>query len=147
MEAAMSRKKTVSLLSILLLVCVAAGVGLDAAWPRSPINRENAAQLVPGLPLAEVERILGGPARNDATGPITTDPTGHPSDGPLLWRTYAYRMRSLWDRPRETKEWWSNTLVVRVDLDGDARVERCECIAVRRINESPLDMIRRWLNL
>jgi hypothetical protein len=42
-------------------------------WPRSGITRENAARIQNGMTLEEVEVILGGPARDDATGPATWD--------------------------------------------------------------------------
>jgi hypothetical protein len=54
----------------LLLFAVPAGlaVALIAAWllwPRTAITRENAEKIQVGMTLAEVEAILGGPARDD----------------------------------------------------------------------------------
>lgn len=50
------------------LLVLAIGVGL--LWPRTAITRENAAKIEPGMTLAEVEAKLGGPARDETTGPV-----------------------------------------------------------------------------
>src|SRR4051812_12875345 len=57
----------------LLLFSVPAALvaGLLAAWllwPRTAITRENAERVQVGMTRAEVEAILGGPARDDSTG-------------------------------------------------------------------------------
>src|SRR6516162_7726428 len=62
----------------LLLLCLPvslAALGLAAwlLWPRTAITPENAEKVQRGMTLAEVEAILGGPARDDATGPLTSD--------------------------------------------------------------------------
>jgi outer membrane protein assembly factor BamE (lipoprotein component of BamABCDE complex) len=55
------------LLALALLTCVLAG---GVAWlllaRETAITRENAAKIENGMTQAEVEAILGGPARNDA---------------------------------------------------------------------------------
>ena len=59
---------------VLLLGLLATAVGVAAAawllWPRTAITRENAAKVREGMTLAEVEAILGGPARDETTGPV-----------------------------------------------------------------------------
>jgi hypothetical protein len=41
-------------------------------WPRTAITRENAAMIRPGMTRGEVEAILGGPPRDETTGPPRT---------------------------------------------------------------------------
>jgi hypothetical protein len=54
-----------------LLILAVAGtvvmlaVGAWLFWPRTAITRENAAKIQRGMTLAEVEAILGGPARDE----------------------------------------------------------------------------------
>jgi hypothetical protein len=61
-----------------LLIALPVAVVLTLAlawllWPRMAITRDNAAKITVGMTLAEVEAILGGPARDETTGPVTLD--------------------------------------------------------------------------
>src|SRR5436305_330604 len=61
---------------LLLLSLAAIAVVLMVAWllwPRTGITRENARRIELGMTLAEVEAILGGPARDESSGPLTHD--------------------------------------------------------------------------
>jgi hypothetical protein len=107
---------------------VALAVGAWLLWPRTAITRENAAKIREGMTLAEVEAILGGPARDDYTGPLLPD-------GPAELACVAL--------PR----WASDRVVIWVSFDADGRVEWSEKVHTRRIEESPLDRVRRWLGL
>jgi hypothetical protein len=60
-----------ALLVGLLGVALATGATAWLLWPRTAVTRENAPKVRVGMPLAEVEAILGGPARDEATGPVT----------------------------------------------------------------------------
>lgn len=63
----------------LLLFGLLAGftvVGMLVAWlflPRTAITPKNAAKIQVGMTRSEVESILGGPARDESTGPLTRD--------------------------------------------------------------------------
>jgi hypothetical protein len=49
------------------------GVAAFAAWlylTRTAITEDTAIRIRPGMTLAEVEAILGGPARDESTGPL-----------------------------------------------------------------------------
>jgi hypothetical protein len=94
----------------------------------SAINAENAAKIQQGMTLDEVEAILGGPPRFDATGRVSYCLTGIPGGRPLT---------------PNLREWTSNEVLVMVWLGPDNRVERRVAIAVRR--ESADEMFRRWL--
>src|ERR1700722_14790543 len=58
-----------------LVVLVMLGVGGVVLWaqPRTAITRENAAKIQVGMALTEVEAILGGPARDESSGPLFVD--------------------------------------------------------------------------
>jgi outer membrane protein assembly factor BamE (lipoprotein component of BamABCDE complex) len=61
------------LLFALIAVAVVLAVGVWLLWPRTAITRENAAKIQAGMTLAEVEAILGGPARDEMTGRVLSD--------------------------------------------------------------------------
>jgi hypothetical protein len=63
---------------LLLWIPAATAAGLAAVWllwPRTAITRENAEKVQLGMTLAEVEAILGGPARDQAGGSLVADST------------------------------------------------------------------------
>ena len=62
-------RRRVLLLGSAAVVVVGLAIGVWTLWPRTAITEENAAKLRPGMTLAEVEAILGGPARIETTGP------------------------------------------------------------------------------
>ena len=67
----MSRKlKRRTLLVLVLLGSLVAGGLAFASLNRSAITPENAAKISEGQTLKEVERLLGGPARDESTGPL-----------------------------------------------------------------------------
>jgi hypothetical protein len=67
----MSKRRRLLLFGLLAgLLVLGVGGWLLWPWPRSSaITAENAAKIQKGMTLAEVEAILGGPARNETTGP------------------------------------------------------------------------------
>src|SRR5262245_10801883 len=93
-------------LLLLALPAPVLAVGL-VAWllqpspPPSAINLENAAKIRVGMTLAEVEALLGGPARNESGLP----------DGSIMVTRHA-----------DAKCWANSRDVVIVDLDADGRV-------------------------
>jgi hypothetical protein len=62
------RTRRLLLLALPVLVALAAGAWLP--WPRTAITRENVEKIQPGMTLEEAEAILGGPARDEAGGPV-----------------------------------------------------------------------------
>src|SRR5437868_999234 len=58
------------LLLALPVALVLLGVGAWVLWPRTAITVENGDRIREGMTRAEVESILGGPERIEATGPV-----------------------------------------------------------------------------
>jgi hypothetical protein len=131
-----------------LLSIAALGLaGFWLLWPSSAINRENAAKIRDGMSLAEVEAILGGPARDDSTGPVMADL--HDDDGrPLTERELIRTLAGMWENNIPAPKFWrSNQVMIGVHLDPSGRVARCEVLRVRRIQAGPMDILRRWFGL
>jgi hypothetical protein len=126
----MTRRRVLVLGSVGVIAALA--LAACAVWPRaSEINSENAAKIKHGMTRAEVESILGGPPRFDATGRVSYDLTGIPGVRPI-----SPAMR----------EWTSDEVLVMVWIGVDDRVQRCVAIPVRR-EESIIVIGRRWLGL
>jgi hypothetical protein len=89
-------------------------------WPRSAITRENAARIQKGMTLAQVEQLLGGPARNE--------------EGPFI---------EAWGSNPPTAFWRSHDVLVSVWLDADGKVTVCQIHEA----ESVLDATGRLLGL
>jgi hypothetical protein len=141
----------------LLLLALPAGLALALAcawllWPRTAITRANAEKIQVGLTLAEVEAILDGPARDESTGPVNLD-VAEGLEG-AEWELFDPQRVRLWVvslvRPPGTPrplEWQSNEVVLRVRFDPEGRVAECDAFPMRRVDEGPLDRLRRWLGL
>jgi hypothetical protein len=120
------------------------GVGAWLLCPRSAITRENAARLRPGMYLAEVEAILGGPARDERTGLVDGDYADCE-----YGRFMGWWLLDTWDRAHgeQEQEWASDSVMIRVYLNDSHKVISTYSVNVRRVFQSPLDMLRRWLRL
>jgi hypothetical protein len=123
----------------LLATLTGLGLGGWLLWPRTAITRENAAKIKRGRTLAEVEAILGGPARNESTGSVEKDVDDEPPrvTAPRLpradeWTGYA---------------WLSDNVQVLLIFDADERAIGIEAHPMRRIPETTLEMLCRWLGL
>jgi hypothetical protein len=122
------------LLLALPVALVLLGVGALVLWPRTSITRENAEKIEEGMTLAEVEALLGGPARNESGLPdnfindafVNVDACGTP--------------------PFAERRWASPGYVVIVSFDGSGRVTR-HSHADFDVDRSPLDKLRRWLRM
>jgi hypothetical protein len=141
----MCRSRRRLFLALGLLACVLAGGAAWVHW-RTPtaINHENAAKIQGGMTLAEVETILGGPARDETTGPVEREepPEFAPPDARgIRWRIAFADMRAGLQR------WESDQARVWVHFDENGFVTDCREFQMRRVEESPLDMLRRWLRL
>jgi hypothetical protein len=78
----MTRRRLL-LFGLLATIAILATVWL--LWPRTAITRENAAKIQPGITLADVEKLLGCPDRDESTGPLTGE------DGRGGWRRTVSR--------------------------------------------------------
>jgi hypothetical protein len=113
-------------------------------WPRTAITRQAAARIAPGLSLAEVNAILGGPARDETTGPVgRLDPPEFalPDARGIRWRI------SIGDLRPGLQRWQSDEASVWVHFDDEGRVTDCHTFPMRRVEEGALDRLRRWLPL
>jgi hypothetical protein len=124
----------------LLAGVFALGAGGWLLWPTEPrtaITRENAEKLKTGMTLEEVQAILDGPARNDATVPVA-----------LEFQIMGPRLSSV---PRhleiEPLIWQSNVVQINAWFDVEHKLISFNIFTCRRVPESPLDMLRRWLHL
>ena len=114
------------------LLALSGGVWL--LWPRPGITRANAAKIKVGMTLPEVEAILGGPARCEATGEVVVE-------GEAVVERNAYPRLAF----RDARTWQSNTVEIWVTFDADERVADIDPIPLR--HESALELVRRWLRL
>jgi hypothetical protein len=125
----MTRRRVLLLGSVAVVAALAVAVWV---WPRpSAITVENAERIQNGMTRAEVEAILGGPARWEASSDaVTTARHGHarPSEPP-------------------DHQWVSDYAVVWVFFDDDGLVLGTMSRAVFPTDESLLDRFRRWLRL
>ena len=117
-------------------------LGLWMLWPRSStITRENAGRIQKGMTLAEVEALLGGPARDDSTGPVVRD-NDDPRRDPIVWPAHLFNPNS-----RLPVQWQSDEVTITVAFNPEAQVTGSGFLPLRRADESLLDKIRRWLRL
>jgi hypothetical protein len=132
----------------LLAVAVVLATGSWLLWPRTAITRENAAKIQVGMTLAEVEAILGGPARSDMTGPCVVDLDDRDERDLLALQQRRYILLVLAIRGEDRyRLWQSDAVELFVQCDHRGRVTTCDTTPMRRAEESPIDMLRRWLRL
>jgi hypothetical protein len=139
----MTRRRLFAIACIVALAACA--IGLWLLWPApSAITRENAAKIKDGMTRAEVEAILGGPARDETTGPIDIDTTTH-EDADVEGMHMLMLARVFLADEHPSLVWRSDYVIIRMRLDADGVVSVCRVVPVCREPESPLDRIRRWL--
>jgi hypothetical protein len=113
------------------------GLGILALWPRpSAINPENDANIRDGMTRAEVEDLLGGPARNESGLPDNFINDAFVVTNPLR----------PGGRPLDEQRWASPGYLVVVLFDDSGRVVRHTRFAFE-VDRSFLDKLRRWLHL
>jgi hypothetical protein len=145
----LKRRRHVLLLT-LPAVAAALAVGVWLLWPRTAITRDNATKIQPGMTLAAVEAILYGPARDETTAPVTADlDESEPEALARRAKLYQLDMKLAviadWGHRRLT--WQSDYVMIAVAFDPDERVTECISLPMRRVSDSPLAMLRRWLAL
>jgi hypothetical protein len=124
-------------------------LGAWLLWPRTAITAAGAAKIEVGMTLAEVEAILGGPARDESTGPLEAD-LGEDTPADRAERMVAEEeaMVLFYVRSWEaygTHEWRSDRAIISMSLNPEEVVSHFLVQPVRRAYESPLDKFRRWL--
>jgi hypothetical protein len=139
----MSRKFIVA--SLVLVSCLAATGTYYLTWPRSAITEQAAAQIREGMTLAEAETRMGGPPRDESTGPIAPRDSSEPYPWYLFFPPQYIGPDGV--AGPEPIVWQSDDVFVRVHLDNNGRITCCQQTLVRRLPESPLAMHRRWLRL
>jgi hypothetical protein len=123
----------------LLIVMVVLSLGVCLLPPRTAITRDNAERIRLGMTLADVEEILGGPERDETTGPTERDPN---FDGPEFNQEY------LAGKPDPSMyAWQADRVAILVLIGPDNRVVDFAIRLSRRTQETMLDMLRRWLRL
>ncbi len=122
----MTRRRVLLLGSVAIVAAMA--VAMWAVWPRpSAITEENAAKIQQGMTLAEVEAILGGPARDETGGAEAS----------------LYVIMILGDE----REWIAPGIAINIRFDGDNRVALVHRGATLTLDGSFLDRVCRWLHL
>lgn len=131
---------------LVFLAAVLAGLafGVWLLWPPEPvseINQEHAARIRPGMTLAEVEAILGGPARREGDGPIEPDYEAFASVADLEQHLKAtVRLTG-----RGAKLWRSHRAMIWVAFNADGRVCETTWCPARFQRHAALELIRQWL--
>jgi hypothetical protein len=132
------------LIWLALLGCLlVAGITAYCLTPSTAITRAHAAQIKPGMARAEVEVILGGPARDDSTGLVTIDVEQHASVQQAMMVESLMVLKAA--TPRMI--WRSNQVIFWARFDDAECVEDCGSFPVRPDRESVFDMMRRWFGL
>jgi hypothetical protein len=134
----MTRRRVLLLGSIAVVAALAV-----TGWVvsrQSAITRENAARISEDMTLAEVEAILGGPERDDSTGPTEFDP-----DRDNL--VYVITGSDLETRPLTVHWWHTDTVSIGVSSSADGHVWAVDKRPMRRQSQGALDTLRRWLHL
>jgi hypothetical protein len=152
MEVGMKTGKW-KLLAFTLGSIVAACLGVYLLLPRTHINHENYEKIQIGMSLAEVEQILGGPARDESSGPLRATDRGDDRHVNPEARVTAFKASFIFfsfdDNPPapESQIWITDWLMVRADLDSEGRVNSRSCLRVRPAVENRLGVLRRWLGV
>jgi hypothetical protein len=136
---AMRRWKLIAALALGVLALVA--VGAFVLWPQTDrITQENCERIHSGMSQTNVEAILGPPGDN-TSGPIETewDPNW---TVPNSVATKPYGAWPLWDKDDYQGGWFSDTRVLYVVFDSNAKVRWVQDHKVTRLKQSPLDNLR-----
>jgi hypothetical protein len=134
----MTKRKRWALVIVLLAVLGCAAFGAALYFARSDITPANAAKLREGMTLAEVEQVLGGPARFEYDGLVTPDAD---------WKTINKFSERRVEGVAMTKRWNSASVSVDADFDRDGRLIASYSLPCRPAEENLIDRLRRWLGL
>jgi hypothetical protein len=128
---------------VLTLTAVALVCAIIVIWyckrDYSLINAVSFGRVKPGMTLSEVEAVLGGPTRDESTGPTQID---LPESATREEIAAARQMLADCSKPRPgTLVWRANTAVGQVEFDHNLRVTGAAWLPVRRARE--LDILDR----
>jgi hypothetical protein len=133
-----------------LATLLALGVSGWLLWPRpSAITRENAAKVLVGMTLAEVEVILGGPARDDTTGPTRrrVEDEDRLGTGLFLLRITSLDAKLFGLESISVHDWISDDAYIRLVFDPEERLIASLVSANSRLPESSFERLCRWFGL
>ncbi len=120
------------------------GVSVYMLMPHSAINRENFEKIREGMPRAEVEAILGGPGRNDATGSLELDPPC--KIPPFTDLAEIVQFPSHPDSPAMRNIWACDAFIAFVEFDKEGRVKKAQGVPVARVHRPHvIEKVRRAL--
>lgn len=119
------------------------GVSVYLLMPRSAINRGSFEKIRVGMTHTEVESIMGGPGRNDATGGLELNPPckipPFPDD-----LTEIVQFPSDPDPQMMRNTWASDAFIAFVEFDDDGRVKQVQGVPVARVHRLTLiEKVRR----
>jgi hypothetical protein len=126
--------------------------------PGTAITRENFARIQEGMTLKDVEEILGGPARDESTGPTQFerplpaelgDQARHP-DSPSQIFGYDADIE-VFDQNAQlvefSKEWKSDRVAILLYFDATERLTSKHERRLCPVEVSLVTRLRRWLGL
>jgi hypothetical protein len=139
---------------LLMLVACAGVVGVWLLWPRSSvINAENAAKIHAGMTRTEVEALLGGPARDDRSGPGISGGIGGAEeiddDETEFWKLVSISFEPEGNHPN-VHFWKADYIAIGIIFDTHQLVSRKGSVGSwpqHGVGPSPLELLRRWLRL
>jgi hypothetical protein len=135
----MSRRKRVFLLS-LPVALVLLGLAVFRLWPRTTvITPESFAHLRVGMPRAEVEGILGGPPRDESSGPSQMDLSALATDEEKLRVINEVRAMVILG----PEYWISDRIAIWAVFDDAGRLHKVASFPVRRAEETLLQTFGR----
>jgi hypothetical protein len=146
----MTARKWYLLPVVLVAVVMAMPLAIRLWAPRgsgSGINRENCKRIQVGMTLAQVEEIMGGPARSEVTAYLDVvgdELTVYPGPGRVYVSANGAVNLILDDGDRM---WASDDAFVWLVLDDDGRVKWVESYDVRPVGSRPtaMERLHRWL--
>ena len=133
-QLAMTRRRL--LLFGLLIGSLALGASIWSLWPRSAINLENAAKIQCGMTLADVEAILGGPARDETRG---RGVVMYPGPGMVGWELFFEDLT--------VAEWLSEECGIWIAFEKKRVVKKRVANVTLREEQTILQMFLRWLGV
>jgi outer membrane protein assembly factor BamE (lipoprotein component of BamABCDE complex) len=130
------------------MIAVLGAIGLSYWLFRSrepsAITRENALKIKPGMTLKEVEKILGGPARFDYDGVVTSEGATFDQEDRKAVRRLQQPVPKTAVR---TLRWGSGTITIDIHFDAEGRCLPFGYMLHQPAPETLIEMIRRKLGL
>jgi hypothetical protein len=130
----------------LTIAALLLGVGW-LLWSRTAITRDNAAKIREGMTVAEVEAVLGGPARQETSRKLELEPL--PGEQDTHTRRAEWDSRYSFCKADDVQPlyWCSDEVIIVILVDSENRVKRVDATSVRPASEPVIDRLRRLLRL